>query len=255
MSIPGAYTPHGETLSYGELARLADAEARTRRSIADDLRPSADALGLGLIDNLLGGIASAIRGVVVPPAFSDVRDAYQDGQRDLIGRIDLLDGLRGYAHAYMSVNVNAAWSVSNNRMLPFRAQLGPSRGATVLTDADGGIRLEEEGAWLVGVKATARGTLYTGSNEVYVETRVFYPDGQLLSYARTRAQPGTASVSVTATTAIVAPVPGCIIRVETWTGRWRWWDGGSAWSSLWAVKQDNRTDNLGTPTVPDETRP
>lgn len=49
--------------------------------------------------------------------------------------------------------------------------------------------------------------------------------------------------------------PGCWIRVQAWSGKWRWWDGGArnAWMS--AVKFDNRLTNPGQDTVPDETKP
>lgn len=255
MSAPtDPIIPEG-TLTPETLKQLANAEARARQGIIDDIRPAAEGVGSAFVNGLLGGIADSIRGLLVPAAFTGVKEAYADGQAALIGRLDLLDGVRGYGHAYMTVNVNASWSSTNTRSLPFRGQKGPAKGVTILTDSRGGLRFDEPGAWLIGVKATARGTSYTGSNETTVDLHVHAPNGALVAWSRVRATPGSASASLVDVTAVVIPEAGCTVRVEAWTGRWRWWEGGGGNSALWAIKQDNRTINAGDYDVPDEQQP
>lgn len=182
-------------------------------------------------------------------------------EQDLKHRTDLLEGVQGYAHAYMSKNINAAWSLSSNwRMMPFNAQIGPSVGASVRSD--GRVEMGSTGLWMIYAKVHARSTNYTGGGGVTLGLRVYRPSGTLYheSYVRgtTLVDIGVitttvGSGSLVSVVPIVIDEPGCYVQVDTWTAAWRWWDGGTQLSSLSVVKQSSNVDNKGSQTVPDET--
>ena len=245
-----------DALSFGQLSRLMEAEAAAKQKIKAELEPPARRVESAFIDKLLGGIADAISGVA-PPAFQDVADAFEDGQSALIGRLDLLDGVRGYAQAYMSRNVNGEWGTNNTRMLPFDAPLGPSKGAHV-DAAKGGIVMDESGLWTISLMCTARWTAYTSSwldtDSVRVTMRVHRPDGSVYSQKLLQYLAGKSAVTPTVSVPVTADQPGYYVTVEAYSSRWRWWDGGTRYSALAVVKHDNRTINPGADTVPDESR-
>ncbi len=181
--------------------------------------------------------------------------ALRDGQLALNEATHLLLGVRGYCAAFQTVNVNLAWGSNNTRILPFMSKLGPSLAARV-DEHTGGIILEEQGLWLVGAKIHVEGSgIFTGANEVRLTIRVFRPDGTEHTRSTFRAQPGNEPLSIADVAPIVVPGPGFRVAVEMWAGRWRWITGGTEFSRLWVIKQDNRTDNAGQPTVPNEPAP
>ncbi|WP_151530522.1 MULTISPECIES: hypothetical protein [Corynebacterium] len=210
----------------------------------------------GLRVSVFAPLAAIFRGER-PSGFGDVADAFQDGQEALRNRIDLLDGVRGYCQAYMSKNVNGAWGVDNTRQLPFDVPLGPSRGAHV--DAEkGGIVIEEQGLWTISVMATARWTAYTSSwldtDTVRLTMRVHRPNGSVYSEKELQYLAGKSAVTPTLSVPVVIDKPGYYVTVEAYSSRWRWWDGGTRFSSLAVVKHDHRAINAGSETVKDEVR-
>ena len=245
-----------ETLTFGQLARLVEAEAAAKQKIKAELTPPAQGVGRAFIDGLIDGIADLFRGVG-RPGFEGAAQAFQDGQAALVDRLDLLDGVRGYAQAYMSRNVNGEWGTDNTRMLPFDAPLGPSRGAHV-DAAKGGIVMDEAGLWTISLMCTARWTAYTSSwldtDSVRVTLRVHRPDGSVYSQKVLQYLAGKSAVTPTVSVPVTVEHPGTYVTVEAWSSRWRWWDGGTRNSALAVVKHDNRVINPGTDTVPDETR-
>ena len=257
MTAPEGFTPEG---AYTP-ASLPSMQSLTEEKIRARLRkPVDDAMGkmaAGLRDGLVQGFADALRGVVRAPLFQDVADAFEDGQAALVGRLDLLDGVRGYCQAYMSRNVNGEWGINNTRMLPFDAPLGPSRGAHV-DAAKGGIVLDEPGLWTVSMLATGRSTSYTASwldtDSVRATVRVHRPDGSVYSQKTLQNLAGKAAVALTVSVPVVVDQPGFYITVEAYSSRWRWWDGGTRYSALAVVKHDDRVINPGADTVPDESR-
>lgn len=251
-SPPHEPTVPDGTLTPQTLTRLHNAEQDLYAKLRGQMAPDVDRVSSIFRNGLLAGIADAIRGVV-RPGFETVEQAFRDGQMELINRLDLLDGLRGYCSTYMTTNVNLAWGVNNSRIMPFKAPVGPHKGARPET-SQGGIVLEEAGAWLIGAKTTARGTGFTGQNEVNQNIVIYRPDGTVYSENVAIAQPGTQPETIVDTCTVVVPEPNYIVRVRTWSGRWRWYDGGTRFSRLWAVKQDSRIENAGAETVPDETR-
>ena len=253
---PGSAQVPRDALSFGQLARLMEAEAAAKQKIKDELEQPARRVELAFVDKLLGGVADMMRGLV-RPGFEDAAQAYEDGQMALAGRLDLLDGVRGYAQAYMSRNVNGEWGVNNVRKLPFDAPLGPSRGAHV--DAEkGGIVLDEAGLWTISLLCTARQTAYTSSwldtDSVRVTLRVHRPDGSVYTQKLLQYLAGKSAVTPTVSVPVTIDQPGYYVTVEAYSSRWRWWDGGTRYSALAVVKHDDRTINPGSDTVPDETR-
>ncbi|NKU60029.1 hypothetical protein GS883_16555 [Rhodococcus hoagii] len=90
-----------------------------------------------LSGTFIGGIANAIRGVFGPgEAFRPVADAFQDQQRALNDRIDLLADVSGYCNLVMS----KTWTLNGNalngyaRAMPFDTQIGPNKNAARSTD-------------------------------------------------------------------------------------------------------------------------
>lgn len=212
-------------------------------------------------DNIIGGIAAAIAGTLgLNSPFSPVQDAFQDAQHQLTSRLDLLEGVEAYAQSYMSKNRNGEWGVDNWRTLPFDAPLGPSKGAHVDPDL-GGIVLDSTGLWTVYARITGRATDYGGSGGVVMHVTVHYPDGE--EYSQHRIE-GTSmrdlglvtiqrgAVTLQATFPVVVDTPGCYVRIRAWSSAWRWWNGGTRWSSLSVLKHSSDIVNPGEDTVDDE---
>lgn len=215
------------------------------------------------LDNIIGGIASAIGGSLgLDSPFSPVQDAFQDAQHKLTSRLDLLEGVEAYAQGYMSKNRNGEWGTNNWRTLAFDTPLGPSKGARV-DPSKGGIVLDSTGLWTVYARITGRETNYTGHAGVTMDVMIYYPNGDVYSQQRVR---GTSlvdagalianrgSVTLQATFPVVIDTPGCYIQVDAWSAAWRWWEGGTRWSSLSVLKHSSDIVNPGEDTVPDETK-
>ena len=257
MTAPEGFTPEG---AYTP-ASLPSMQSLTEEKIRARLRkPVDDAMGkmaAGLRDGLVQGFADALRGVVRAPLFQDVADAFEDGQAALVGRLDLLDGVRGYCQAYMSRNVNGEWGTNNTRLLPFDVPLGPSKGAHV-DAAKGGIVMDEAGLWTISLMCTARQTSYSSSwldtDSVRVTLRVHRPDGSVYSQKLLQYLAGKSAVTPTVSVPVTVDQPGYYVTAEGYSSRWRWWDGGTRYSALAVVKHDDRVINPGADTVPDESR-
>ena len=251
-------TPDGAMTPADLSARIRPHDLESGRAWArGDLQGAINKLQTGVRDGFLAGFADALRGVVRAPLFQDVADAFEDGQAALTGRLDLLDGVRGYAQAYMSRNVNGEWGVNNTRQLPFDVPLGPSKGAHV-DAAKGGIVMDEAGLWTISLMCTARQTSYTASwldtDSVRATLRVHRPDGSVYSQKLLQYLAGKSAVTPTVSVPVTVDQPGYYVTVEAWSSRWRWWDGGTRYSALAVVKHDDRTINPGADTVPDESR-
>lgn len=199
-----------------------------------------------------GKIADAIRGILpnVSP-WTPVQDAFRDQQLDLKNRLDLIP--MGYCAAYMDRNVNLEWS-GGERRLPFRAQIGPAKGAHVDV-ANERIVFDVTGTWTVHVLTSFNGTVYGGDGRVHIDVFVRNPDGSLYSRWRVRDAPGNEEGSLSCSKPVVIDKPGMWVDVVCRSGKWRWWSGGTRFSGLSVVRSALETDNKGTDEVPDETNP
>lgn len=267
--IPGGShpVPDGAKQTGADLAliqNLTDADVRNQIK-GQALLPWQSAHG-SFFTNIIGGIGSALMagiagasntvGSWVSQFFGAGQEvkAVKDGQEDLAFRAELLEGVRGYCAAYQSLNINSEWNVlsSNDRYLPYESPLGPSKGAHV--EPGKNIVMDEEGLWLVFVQAHARSTGFTGDNLSAIYVTVMSPSGSPVRDVVFDVPGGAELTSLGGSFPVVIPEPGCWIRVRAWSGKWRWWDGGAKNAWMAVVKQDNRLNNQGSNTVPDETQ-
>ena len=255
----------GNDPSLGGVKWMEDVtEGSVRQNAYNQVFPSMRGAKESLLGNLLGGFFGVMTGIftgvlsVIPSWFpSGARqfaEQVRDGQEALAGRADLLEGVRGYCAAYQSLNINGEWSTNNYRTLPYDAPLGPYKGAHV-DETKKGIVFDEEGLWTVWVYAHARSTVFTGNNLCALHINIYRPDGSSARYITFDEFTGGEYATVGGSFPVVIPEPGCWIKVDAYSGRWRWWDGGARYSFQAALKNDNRLDNPGQDTVPDETGP
>lgn len=209
--------------------------------------------GGAVFENIVGLIGDALAGVFAGEGGS--LGEISDGQLALINQVGLLSGVRGFCAAYQDRNLNAEWNLVNNkRVHPFVEQLGPSKGAHVDPDVPG-ITFDSPGLWWIHSTIRARQTGFGGTDEASMFVDILRPDGSVFSPLIVDGRPGPGFSSITATFPVVVPGPGYSVRVMSWTGRWRWWDGGTRYTRLSALKVDDNTDDAGRDTVPDEPDP
>lgn len=261
--VEGANVASVQGFSQSQVLALAQNRLRT------DLNISTIGQGIpgilnGVITNIGTAFQNALTGVAnnlgdafnnIFAASSQVKDQFSDMQNLLNNNYALLDGVRGYCQAVQAQNINIAWNSSGNkRILPYTDPLGPSKGAHIDSSKQG-IVFDEPGLWLVFCSARGRNTSFTGGDEVSLYVDVWNADGSLYSpMIYDCVAPGGTFTSVGGAFPVVIQNPGQFVRVSCWSGRWRWWDGGSRYARLAVVKQDNRTTNIPPQTVPDETK-
>lgn len=241
------------------------ADPTASKGILDQIRDDAAGLGDAMSDGfggIINGIGGALSGIITGGPFAAVAEAgeeFRNGQADLENRVDLLFGISGYGFAYMSKNINAQWSTNNTRRMPFDRQLGPAKNTHITSD--GRLSLNGVGAWLVLVKTHGQGTTFGGNAMIRQTVRIRRPNGQfyhtVIDDASTYSESGFATDPKGAGTLLsVFPVvidePGCTVEVDTWTGAWRWWDGGTRFSMMAAIRHSTDTQNRGDEVVPNE---
>ena len=242
-------------------------------SILDRIGNEAGGLGQGLAAGLNGivggviqGIAQALnKGAATDDEFKPIGEAidpFRDLQHELEGRLDLLEGSFGYGASYMGKNINAEWGSNNWRDLPFNVQLPPGKNVTILSN--GRMRLDAPGLWTVYCRIHGRATSYTGGGAVTLRITIYDSQGRVLHQPIVR---GTSLLNAGAITTTIGAVTlqaifpvtlekaGATIRVEAWSGAWRWWDGGARYSSLAAIRHSETTQDTIQDTVPDEEAP
>lgn len=265
--IPGGShpVPDGAKQSGADLAliqNLTDADVRNQIK-GQALLPWQSAHG-SFFTNIIGGIGNALMagingisnsiGSWSSSFFSAGEQVKQtnDGMLSLATRTDFLEGVRGFCMAYQTLNINTAWSLAENvRQMPFNGAYGPAKGAHI---EGNGITLDEAGAWRIDSIVRANSTDFTGSDGTLMDIIVYKPNGTEYVRHRFDSWTGTGVESIYGGFPIVIDEAGYYIRVETWTGRWRWWTGGTMYTFLSAVKYDNRAINMGQSAVPNETR-
>ena len=244
----------------------ASAKAAMTAPVAQSMGGAQSAFG-GVLGGLIRGVATALsinKGNVDDEfkPISDAIDPFRDLQHELEGRLDLLEGSFGYGAAYMGKNINAQWGTSNWRDLPFDVQLPPGKNTTVLPS--GRMRLDAPGLWTIYCRIHGRATGFTGGGAVTLRLTVYSRTGRIISQPIVRATSLINSGAITTdigavTLQSIFPVtiedPGATIRVEAWSGAWRWWDGGARYSGLAAIRHSETTTNTIQDTVPDEEAP
>lgn len=260
--VDGANVSSVQGFSKSQVVAIAQNRLRSDLNI-NTIGAGIPALLGGVISNIGTAFHSALTGAAntlgesfnnIFAASSQVKGQFGDMQKLLNNRYELLDGVRGYCQAVQAKNINIAWNGSGNkRVLPYTEALGPTKGAHIDASKNG-IVFDEPGLWLVFCSARARDTIFTGGDEVSLFVDVFNPDGSLYSpMVYDAVGPGGTFTSAGGAFPVVVQNAGQFVRVSCWSGRWRWWDGGSRYARLAVVKQDNRTTNVPPQTVPDET--
>lgn len=218
--------------------------------------------GFANIGQLLGDIANAFLGGggFGPGPLKSISDkAMQDAAYifDLQNRAQVLEGIIGYGSWVASQNLFITFDQDNPgmRTMSFDRQVGPSVGVTLVSDpALAGKkvqRLDSKGLWQVLAQTRSRGTGFTGSAKVYMDIVVKAPDGTEY-YRRSMDQSaisnngGDGEITLSNNVFFTTPGAGYTVRVDLFTGRWRWFYGGSQWSGLSVLKHSSEVQNPGT---------
>ena len=284
MTTPDGYVPEGA----GTVSDVQDLQNLNEAAIKKQLQqPAVDLFGkfkknqLNLLAGVVNFFGSAMLGSwnrVDPAAIS-----IEDGQLKINDRTDLLAGVNGYCCAYQSLNITTGkvqandplgiiktWS-AEERMLPYDKPVGPSKGAHVDRS---GIVFDQEGLWTVYVLCRRKKpSSNTYGNPISsVTAHVYNAAGD--PYANREFAVGTtdsdysinngdqrlsgrtyqdSDTSVTMVFPVVIPAPGYRVTVGVRDSQKNsWWLGGTDYSTLAVLKHDNRTENPGAATVPDE---
>lgn len=227
---------------------------RAYNQVFPSMQGAKNSLFGNFIGGIFGGFLSIFQGGSGPSWLpSSVRDAaitIHDGQIALADRIDLIP--LGFCSSYMDRNINLAWGFNNLRKAPFRAPYGPSQGAHVDTSS-GHIVFDKTGTWTVHALMNCDGTNFLGGNNITMYVSVRRPNGSIHYEKQVSSSPNTNPDSLTLSDSVVIPEPGYYVGIWVWSGRWRWWRGGTDKSGLTVVRSSLSTDNQGSRDVPDET--
>lgn len=216
--------------------------------------------GLGaLLDNLAAALLGG--GPFSPGSalgmISDRSMARDAAVFDLQDKTQKLEGIIGYGSWVASENLFITFDQDDPgmRTMSFDRQVGPSVGVTLVPDpALAGKkvqRLDSKGLWQVLAQSRARSTGFTGTAKVYLDIVVKAPNGSEY-YRRSMDQVaisnngGDGEVTLIGNVMFTVPGPGYTVRVDLFTGRWRWFYGGSQWSGLTVLKHSSEVQNPGT---------
>ena len=131
-------------------------------------------------------------------------DRLVESEKDLSGRMDLLDPIMDFGQSYMPTGLN----FGGTGKLPFRRQRGPARGVRIEND---GIRLLGAGAWQIMCDIRPEWVLVTPS--LHAEIRCYAPDGSLYTYQKTRTS-NTAEHSIVWGADFIVPEPNYFVSVH-----------------------------------------
>ncbi|WP_139311845.1 hypothetical protein [Corynebacterium sp. CNJ-954] len=261
--IPGNSNPVPEGGNSPSVGGVGWMQNVTEQGVKDraynQVFPSMQGAKNSLFGNFIGGIFSGFLSIFqggsgpswLPSSVRDTAITIHDGQIALSDRIDLIP--LGFCSAYMDRNINLAWGLNNLRKAPFRALNGPHQGAHV-DQTNGHIVFDLPGTWTVHALMNCDGTSFTGDNNVTMYVSVRRPNGTIHQEKQVASSPNTNPDSLTLSNAFVIPEAGYYVAIWVWSGRWRWWRGGTDKSGLTVVRSMLGTDNQGDRTVPDETQ-
>lgn len=214
--IPGSDKPKPEgSLSPTGLGKLASFdEDYVRKQAASGLQAAA----LGAREGFLAGVKSAVLSPLQqifaglkPPGWEKAAEAFQDGQKAITNRLDLLNPFLHYGYFYMHSKGGFLQFNQNSGRMPFNHQLGPATGCEPF---DGGIRLLEQGLWSIQAQiAAGDNALHVGSGWFEIVIRTYDTQGRLYSQQFGR-QDSVRPVTNTVTTSVVVPEPGYVVRLE-----------------------------------------
>lgn len=176
---------------------------------------------------------------------------------DMQNRTQVLEGIIGYGSWVASQNLFLSIDQNNAgaRTMSFDRQVGPSVGVTLVSDpALAGKkvqRLDSQGLWQVLAQTRSRRTIYTGTAKVYLDIVVKDPDGneyyrRSMDQSAISSEGGDGEITMLGNVFFTTPGPGYTVRVDLFSGQWRWFYGGSQWSGLSILKHSSEVQNPGT---------
>lgn len=210
-------------------------KARARGEVANIVAPAKNQF----FQNIMGG-------------FNTVPDAVEVVEGAVNERIDLLDGIRGYVAGYQRWNENLANAPGNRRRVSLD-QHGVAKGARI---EGGSLFFDEPGLWTVHAQFFANKTSYTAGLASDDITKLFIIMREYNPFKATTVKEvygvgGKGPHNVQTSFTLVVPSANTSLDFEVFSDRWRKFLGGTAYTSVSAVKNDNRIDNPGELTVPD----
>lgn len=267
----GAYGKRGTMRGYQDIDE-AEAKRRMRKPIDDANNTAHGKLFGGLFGGftgfgaLLNNIATAIFGGGPFDPNSPLGQIQSRGVliNNLQNTTQKLEGIIGYGS--WVAGQNKFIGIINNateRVMEFDTQQGPAEGVELYADPKFGnrkmLRLKSRGLWEIKAQTKARQTGYTGLDKINLDIVVRDPhgsefyrraadavahkdDGGLANLTRV----GDGEVCVKGDLFVVVPEADYTVHVELFTGRWRWFYGGSLWSGLSVLKHSSEVEHEGT---------
>lgn len=176
---------------------------------------------------------------------------------DMQNRQQILEGIIGYGSWVASQNLFLSIDQNNAgaRTMSFDRQVGPSVGVTLVSDpALAGKkvqRLDSQGLWQVLAQTRSRRTIYSGTAKVYLDIVVKDPNGneyyrRSMDQSAISSEGGDGEITMLGNVFFTTPGPGYTVRVDLFSGQWRWFYGGSQWSGLSILKHSSEVQNPGT---------
>ena len=265
----GAYGKRGTMRGFQDIDE-AEAKRRMRIPVDDSSNSARSRLFNGLFAGfsgfatLLDNIATAIFGGGPFDPDSPMGRIQSRGIviNTLQSTTQKLEGIIGYGSWVPSQNKYiGVISSADGRVMQFDTQQGPKVGVELYTDPllanNKIIRLKSEGLWEIKAQTKARETNFTGLDKIRLDIVVRAPDGS--EYYR-RSGDGLAHKSEGLTLNPVGDGEGCVngdlfvvvpaadytVHVELFTGRWRWFYGGSQWAGLSVLKHSSEVEHTGS---------
>lgn len=125
----------------------------------------------------------------------------------------------------------------NRAQMNFNRSISPPYGVTRVAE---GIRLDSIGLWHVDAQVRAQTTLFGGDDTVWLEIEVWTPEGTFYTRKSIDRQiPGNKGSVVRGGHTFPVDRPGYVVKIFVWTGRWRWFYGGSECTELTIRKLSN----------------
>lgn len=217
MTAPDNQVPDsGYTVTtLGQLQALD--EAKVKQQLLQPASTALEQIKSSIFTNLLGGIAKAIAGAFNPAVsvgswFGEVKDALKpayDGQVALNTQVELLSIFQDYCrtNAVLENNGHARFGAG---LMPFKAQVGPSKNVTLL--ADGRMRLLDQGMWEINARVVPSWTGIGNVSDLTMEVRVFRPDGTLYSAAAATEKTNNVT-TLNVNTTVTINQPGFVVGV------------------------------------------
>lgn len=205
------------------------------------------------LGNVFNAVGNAIAELLFPNRVAGTwQEKIKDGQLDIINRTDLLEGVQGYGAAYQTKNINVGNGSGGWRDIPFNKPLGPSKNITI-DEARGELVFGGEGLHVVYTKVYANDSVFSGNDSVFLDINILYPDRSVYSWGRTiKHVPRGGAQSVSSTYPVVVPGPGYRVQVKVYSSNWRWFKGGTQFSTLHVIRHSSTAINPGEQVVPDE---